>query len=694
MRPTPHDENPQRVRGIVRLVLFGCLLLAGARGAASEGAADSTAAGKPDFEVPPIVIRAPRPIPTVGGASAVEARVDSLALPAAPTVEQVLRDLPLVHVRTNSRGESEVSARGSESRQVAVLVDGVPITLAWDARADLSVIPATALQDVVFVRGLSSMLHGPNVLGGVVEARVAQRLETSTRRTLHVTTGVDNLGSHGSTATATLPFAIGRGQSQVRFGVGYRDTPGQPLPDGVSEPLPGDDGLRVNTDAANANGFVAFRHQARGGAWLSFSGSSFKEERGIAAELGVDDARFWRYPHVSRTLAVLSGGTGERGSPFGGRGDLEASVGFDRGRTDIDAYTSRAYDQIDSFEDGRDQTLTLRILGDQSLTRRGELRGAVTLSNIRHREIIPDGEFVYRQRLWSVGVENIWRVVERGRAVRFLTVSLGGAHDVGETPETGGREPLGRLTEWGGRAGVTMGIGGGNAVVHASVSRRGRFPSLRELYSGSIDRFAPNPDLRPERLVAMETGATTRVGDGEVQLVVFHNRLDDAVVRIALEDGRFLRVNRNELRSTGVEIVASQALGPVALSGHLMLQDVELTDTDASETHRPENLPEALGGASARFPLFLGMEGGAAVEYSGSQFCIDPGTGEDALLESGALVGGFVSRGWPVRASWGAGSFTRLEARVAVDNAADTALYDQCGLPRPGRRVRFEVRLR
>ena len=46
--------------------------------------------------------------------------------------------------------EAEVSARGSDSRQVAVLVDGVPITLAWDARADVSVIPATATAKVSF----------------------------------------------------------------------------------------------------------------------------------------------------------------------------------------------------------------------------------------------------------------------------------------------------------------------------------------------------------------------------------------------------------------------------------------------------------------------------------------------------------------------------------------------------------------
>jgi len=655
--------------------------------------ADSSRSGMIIFDIPEILIQAPRPITTVGGASALEVSVDSLALPAAATFEQALRELPMVHVRTNSRGEAEISTRGSDSRQVAVLVDGVPLSLAWDARADVSVIPATALREIVYTRGLSSMLYGPNVLGGVIETSVGRSESQPESHSVELTTGADNLGGHGSTITTAFPFQSGRGQWLARAGVGYRNSPGQPLADGVVEPLSNDDDLRSNTDADNVDGFVALRHRTRGGAWLSFSGSSFREERGIAAELGVDDARFWRYPHVSRTLAVVSAGTGDRTSPFGGRGDIEASLGLDRGRTEIDSYTSRAYDELDGFEDGKDRTLTVRLLADQSLGRRGELRGAFTLANIRHEEIIPDGEFTYRQRLWSAGGENIWRLIDgRSGAINSLSVSAGGAYDVGETPETGGREALDRISEWGGRVGMSLGVAGGNTVVHAGASRRGRFPSLRELYSGALNRFVPNPDLVPEKLVALEAGVTTRVGNGEIQAVAFRHVVTDAVVRITLEDRRFMRVNRNELESAGVELLCSQAIGPVALSGNLTLQNVDLTDTEADETHKPENLPEAFGGVGARFPLLLGARGGAEARYTGSQFCIDPGTGEDAELDSGAIVGGYIARAWPFGAA-PASTFSQIEARLAIDNAGDRALYDQCGLPQPGRRVRFEVRV-
>jgi outer membrane receptor protein involved in Fe transport len=105
----------------------------------------------------------------VGSASAVSLRPDSmpLALPA-PTLGDALRHLPFLYTRTNSRGETEISVRGSESRQAAVFFEGVPLTLTWDARADASIVPMAGVARLDYVRGLSSLLAGPNAIGGVV----------------------------------------------------------------------------------------------------------------------------------------------------------------------------------------------------------------------------------------------------------------------------------------------------------------------------------------------------------------------------------------------------------------------------------------------------------------------------------------------------------------------------------------------
>jgi iron complex outermembrane receptor protein len=681
-------------------VSIACLcFLTAAAAVATEPPTTDSDADTEVYTLEPVFVWARRPVATAGGASTIEVQVDSLPLPAAATVEEVFRELPLLHVRTNSRGEAEISARGSESRQVAVLVDGVPITLAWDARADISVIPATALQDVTFTRGLSSILYGPNVLGGILELRVVRVPIQPGERTLQVTMGADDVGTFGSTATTSISGETETGVWLARGGAGFRTTPGDPLARGIREPIQSDDALRLNTDAEHVDGFVALRYRTNGGAWLSFSGCAFREERGIAAELGLpdEDARLWRYPHVSRALAVLSSGTGFRKSPLGGHGEFEASIGLDRGRTEIDAYESRDYQEVTSFEDGDDRTTTLRLLADQTLGTRGDLRAAFTWADIHHDESIPDGDFEYQQRLMSVGLEGVWRVLQSRGELRTLSVSVGGAYDQAETPKAGGRPKQDPLSEIGGRFGLSAVFGGKRlTVLHAAVSRRGRFPALRELYSGALNRFVPNPDLEPEKLLTMEAGVTTGFGDGEIQVVGFHSLLEDAVVRITLDDGtrRFMRVNRDELNATGVELALSYRFGPVDVVANATIQSVDLTDTDADKTTRPEHLPEVFGDVGVRFPLVAGVVGRAEVWYTGEQYAIDAQTGKDTQLAGQEVFDLSVARRWPLRISWGAGFFSRLETRLAVENIGDVALYDAWGLPEPGRRVRLEVRLR
>lgn len=642
-----------------------------------------------------VVVRSTRAVTTVGGASAVEVVVDSLDLPPAPTVEETFRALPMLHIRRNSRGEAEISARGSESRQVAVLLDGVPLTLAWDARADVSVIPATGLGGITFTRGLSSMLHGPNVLGGVVEMRSGQATAPRDRE-LTLSMAADHVGAFRTRVAAAVPHPTDTGELVVRGGLGFRDSPGDPLAGDVEEPIDTGDDLRLNTDFRNLDGFLSLRYEADAGPWVALSGSAFTEERGIAAELGVDDedARLWRYPSVSRAVGILSGGTGRHPSPLGGLGSVEASLGYDQGRTEIEAYATRDYDVVDSVEEGDGRTLTGRVSADQTLGDRGVLRTSVTLAQVDHEETTDDGAFDYRQRLFSVGAETTWRVLENRGALESLSMSVGGAYDRAETPKAGGRDPQDALDELGGRFGLSAVMSSGGTVFHAGVSRRGRFPALRELYSGALDRFVPNPELEPEKLLTTEAGVTVHRALGQVQVVGFHTLLEDAVVRISLDDGRLMRVNRDELETTGVEVLGSVALGAIDLVASTTLQWADLTDTEADQTNRPENLPEVLGDVEVRFPVAAGVRARASVAYTGDQYVLDQITGDDAELDAEAVIDAALWRSWPVRLSWGGGAFTDLETRVALENAADVALYDAWGLPGPGRRVRFEVRLR
>lgn len=668
------------------IVPAAALVLAPSAEDAGAQQRDSLRADTTVFRLEGIRIQAQRPVTTIGGASAVEVTVDSLGLPPSPTAEEILRALPGMHVRTNSRGQAEISVRGSESRQVAVLLDGVPLTLAWDARTDVSVLPAGAAREITFVRGLSSILHGPNVLGGVVEMNVARGSDLPTSPASEVTASVDHVGGYGTSGSVTSPFRTEGGRGMIRAGAGYRDTPGVPLAGGVVEPNPDGD-LRLNTDVTNLDGFLALRYASDGGAWGSFAAASHRAERGIAAELGTNRARFWRYPHVSRSILAFSGGSGERTTPWG-RGDVEGSVGVDVGRTEIESYATRAYDRVEGTEEGTDRTLTLRLLADHTVAGRGEIRGSVTLADIRHDESVGGTRREFQQHLFSAGAETVLRLMEGGAGpVEGLRVSFGGAWDRGSTPRSGGLEPLGTLDDWGARVGISALANEGRTLVHVGASRRGRFPALRELYSEALNRFVPNPDLTPEHLVAMEGGVTARTGQGEFQVVAFHHRLSDAIRRVTLSDGRRQRVNSEELVSSGVEVLATRSLGPVTLGGEVTLQRVELTDPATASSTEPENLPETMGSMNLHLPVGAGVTATAEAEFTGAQFCQDPDTGTDVELSGGTWLNAGLGKVWRGRGG------RNVETRISASNLTDTALYDQCGLPRHGRLLRFQVRV-
>ena len=691
-------RGPDRAARLVPRHAWATALLATldlpAAGVAEPAAPDSSAAARADsavVQLKEVLVRGARPVATAGGSGAIEARLDSLRLGADPTMEQALRALPTVHLRTNSRGEAEVTVRGSESRQVAILLDGVPLTFAWDGRADVSVIPALAPQEVTLVRGLSSLLHGPNTLGGVVEFGTGAADPAAVRRGAQVLGGVDQVGGYRLGTSVTIPHRFSSSVLSTRAGVGFRDLPGQPLASGIVEPAPTDDDLRLNTDVREVNGFLSLRLDTDAGAYLSLAGGGYRAERGIAAQLGVTAARFWRYPHMARGIGVVSAGSGRHAMPWGGRGDLQVSGGLDRGRTEIDAYGARDYATVVAEEDGDDEVWTLRTVASQTLGGAGDLRLGFTYGDIRHDEILNGIANPYRQRLWS-GAAQTHFVLPGPGAVRRFDVSLGATLDGADTPVTGNKPSFGDLDRWGTRLGVAAHLGGPATTVHASVSARARFPSLRELYSGALGSFEPNPDLKPEHLLAVESGVTARGVRGALQVVGFYHLLSDAVVRVRPPGQNFQRVNQEGIESVGGELLASHAFGVLELSGDLIAQSVEVLDP-AAGLSRPENMPELMGGVRAQAPLgFAGLLAAGEVRYTGPQFAIDPETGAGAELPPAHRLDLELIRSWPL-GDGGGSWFRAAEARAAFDNVTDAVQYDAFGLPEPGRTIRLEVRL-
>lgn len=656
--------------------------------ARAQAAPDTAARRDARAQLEALQVRAAYTPRVVGNASSVRVVPDSMPMAiAAPSMGEVLRRLPFLYVRQNSRGESELSVRGSESRQAAVLFEGVPLTLTWDARADVSAIPLAGVQQLHYVRGLSSLLSGPNTIGGVVSATLWDDHDAAgaPARIARAELQADQFG--GARAATTFGGALRHSAAssvQYRVGAGWRDLPGLARPGGVVEPG-GAEALRLNTDTRAVDAFAGLRYEHEQGRYLSGFATITDGARGVAPELHIDAPRLWRNPDVRRAIVGISAGTGALKNSLG-VGDAEISIGINDGRTAINSYTDRAYTSVSSRELGEDRTATVRATFDQQIGRYVVARGAFTEAWVRYFETIDASPTLeYRQRLSSAATELDIRPNDA------LTFALGFSQDASTTDEAGGRPPLGRKAGMGWRVGGTWVLAERGVRVHASASQRQRFPALRELYSGSLNRFEPNPSLRPETAQSAEVGAGLIRAGFDVQAVVFRQRIDDAVVRITLPNARFQRVNRDRFTSTGVEMTVGTAVGPAALRADLTLQHARIADATIFDPalRRPEDVPDVFGSLQASMPMGPRVEAQARVRAVGATRCTNPSTNSLQTQRGAQAVDFGVERRWGSAARM----FGRVTASLQLENAFDAAIYDKCGLPQAGRTLRFGLRL-
>lgn len=642
-----------------------------------------------------ITVRVAKPALTSGGSSSVVISLDSLGAIPAPTMEEVLRAMPLIQIRQNSRGEMQPALRGSEDRQIAILMDGVPLTVGWDHRSDLSIIPLTAARSITLVRGLSSVLYGPNTLGGVVEVDVARGQErVRTVDPLSVGLSIDDLGSTNLSLTGGKLVDERDHQWVFRGGVGFQDRSGLPVPAAArTDPalrarFLEADGERLNSDARRVDAFFTGRYAADEGIWASLSASGYDIERGVPPEAHQDDPRLWRYPEQRRLIAAMSGGTGQRETSLG-EGDIEMSLGVDLGSTFIEQFASEAYDTVDETEDSDDAVVTARLLADHTLGENADLRASATYADVNHDEVLtPGGANSYRQRLWSVGLESEWRLSSSG----LTSVTVGGALDGSDTPDSGDKPPVERISDYGVRVGLNSLVADG-ILVHGGASRRSRFPSLRELYSGALGRFEPNPDLLPETLFGSEAGFTATGSGGEIQMVGFHHRLTNGIVRrtVTGTDGmsRFQRVNQDEVRSTGLEVLVVGSTSRATFSGDLTLQRVRGFDAAGAEVDL-EYEPSVTGKAGIDVGLPAMLRGSTELRFVGEQLCENPEAGGLQPLDASTSVDLSLRRLFQLRSG---GALRRLDATASLRNVTDAAVYDQCGLPQPGRLFQLQFRI-
>jgi iron complex outermembrane recepter protein len=85
-------------------------------------------------------------------------------------------------------------------------------------------------------------------------------------------------------------------------------------------------------------------------------------------------------------------------------------------------------------------------------------------------------------------------------------------------------------------------------------------------------------------------------------------------------------------------------------------------------------------------PMLRGTRAFANARYTGPQYCLHAEAGGEVRLGATTETSFALERRITVSRS---GSVRSLRALLSLDNAGNLAIYDQCGLPQPGRTLRL-----
>jgi iron complex outermembrane receptor protein len=464
---------------------------------------------------------------------------------APATLTDIFRHLPSVGIRTNSRGEAVLRLRGSEERQTGIFLDGAPLSVPWDGRVDLSALPAGIVDQVRVTASAAPFEFGANSTLGVVEIRTP----------LKVQPGLVNAQAELGSQDSALLSAVGgfeAGPVDWLFGGTLRTLGGEAVSSTSVIPYgPTRDGARVNTDLESSSLFVAASALPDWGA-VRASLFSVGAERGIANAGHIDPAsgspRYWRYPHWRFNQLTINAA-----ADLGNSTNLRSTVWLQHFEQTIDQYSDDSYSIVESSEHDEDKTLGMRMVLDRPFDA-FDVRVVGNAQVTTHEQVDTDhlsnvrGPLQrFQEDLFSLGAE-----IDLAPGDATL-LSAGLSYNLAATPQAGGRESQADLSSWAANIAARW-FPAEQWEVAATVGRRTRFPTLRELYGEALGQFVLNPDLRPETalLADLTFQREWRVKQMRLRLAPWLTRIDDTLsTRTIVVDGVRLRQRYNLKGSLG-----------------------------------------------------------------------------------------------------------------------------------------------
>ncbi|MEW6445985.1 MAG: TonB-dependent receptor domain-containing protein [Pseudomonadota bacterium] len=417
--------------------------------------------------------------------------------------------------------------RGSDSKNILVLIDGVRLGSATTGAAALEQIPAELIERIEVVRGPRAALYGSEAVGGVIQVFTRRDAKDALRARV-------GIGEH-ATRQATLGGSLGSADTRLSINLSHQRSDGiDALPVATSQP--DQDGFEQSAANLNLNhrfgnhteaGFSLLRSQGRSDYDNAYAKSY--DPLTFAPIYYPPGARFFNDTVQQTASAFISArptASWQTRLNLAQSRDELATVVLD-GSSRNDSATDTRRDQVTWQNDIQLDARNLLTLGAEWLEDRVEANTAYT----------PDSR-------WNRAAFAQWQT-----SLGPLDAALALRHD--DSQAYGGHSTGHINLGWKLGHGLTLLAGHGTAF---------RAPNFNELYYPGFG----NPDLKPETSRTSEIGLRGTFGtQNSAEIRLFETRKHDMIAF----GPTYLPENIADARIRGFELTASTHLAGWNLSG-------------------------------------------------------------------------------------------------------------------------------
>lgn len=582
--------------------------------------------------------------------------------------------IPGGFIQTNSRGESLLYLRGAAERSIALFFDGMYFNIPWDNRVDLSMIPTDIIGNLKISTGANSVLYGANVMGGAVNITTTERDKDGIGGNIGLQVG------EGGRKYSTVKLEGKDGKFNYLGNLSFltRDGLKAPKDDKFDLNLGQNQDLITNSYSERITAYVRGEYRLNDYDRIGISFNHINGEQGVIPENypnGITK-RFWKYPEWLRSIATVNGEF-----KLSEMISVKGAVWVDKFNQTIEDYSTIQFTDLNEKQYDEDITTGLRLNFSANLSDNDKLNFAINGFNTTHTEEIDDLEGnsdikEYAQTTSSLGLEY-------KRIAGDWVFTLGSSYDRFDINKAG------VFTEAEGSSfddiaavvGATYKLNE-ELSLFANVSKKSRFPTLRESFSAALGKFVINPDLKPESGILTEVGIDYQGTDLDATLSLFANGYSDLISKASVPGDtlkRKQRVNIDEATIMGAEVLVKYYLtNDINLSGHFTYMNSKGT-IDGVEQNL-EYKPEIISFLQADWNIYSGLMLIAEADLIGNQYGISDVVEDLVPIDATTLFNLRLS----YRTSYNDNLYTFF---VRANNILDEARKDKISITAPGRMI-------